>query len=162
MQVLKLDRNCEDAMSELLRVRTHQLTVKFPCRLNMLNNGTFLHSNCIHGLIWSRNNKPVRKSLFFFRRWDFHSNKHKMQYDNMILCSKPAALTAVQRCIRKKGDDSVLCVYDTTIATKMIPPQMWAESLPTQRTILCSESAFFLKIWTYNVQCNLIKIKWSY
>lgn len=27
MQVLKLDRNCEDAMTELLRVRTFQLTV---------------------------------------------------------------------------------------------------------------------------------------
>ncbi len=27
MQVLKLDKNCEDAMKELLRVRTHQLTV---------------------------------------------------------------------------------------------------------------------------------------
>ncbi len=27
MQVLKLDRNCEDAMTELLRVRTYQLTV---------------------------------------------------------------------------------------------------------------------------------------
>ena len=27
MRVLKLDRNCEDAMQELLRVRTHQLTV---------------------------------------------------------------------------------------------------------------------------------------
>ena len=26
MQVLKLDRNCEDATQELLRVRTHQLT----------------------------------------------------------------------------------------------------------------------------------------
>ena len=26
MQVLKLDRNCEDAMQELLRVRTYQLT----------------------------------------------------------------------------------------------------------------------------------------
>ena len=27
MQVLKLDRHCEDAMQELLRVRTFQLTV---------------------------------------------------------------------------------------------------------------------------------------
>lgn len=26
MQVLKLDRNCDDAMQELLRVRTYQLT----------------------------------------------------------------------------------------------------------------------------------------
>ena len=27
MQVLKLDKNCEDATTELVRVRTHQLTV---------------------------------------------------------------------------------------------------------------------------------------
>ena len=27
MQVLKLDKNCEDAMQELIRVRTQQLTV---------------------------------------------------------------------------------------------------------------------------------------
>ena len=31
MQVLKLDRNCEDAMTELLRVRTFQLTVSPIC-----------------------------------------------------------------------------------------------------------------------------------
>ena len=27
LQVIKLDRNCEDAMQELLHVRTYQLTV---------------------------------------------------------------------------------------------------------------------------------------